>query len=170
MAKKNKTVTRSNVSGVKSKTANKSRKKKSGATVTKSRTVSTSADGKRKVTKSRSVVGKKNKENYIGGKPQKTNFSRTVVREGAGPKGKYKSRTVTKKGSRNDGTGNEAVTTKKVTRSKLPSTYKHTEKSQYATDNKRANIKGTSIRGASSSSKTRRSIKNVLGIGKWKKK
>ena len=146
------------------------RNMKDGSTVTKSRTASTSADGKGKLTKSRSVVNKKNKENYIGGKPQTTNFSRTVVREDVGPKGKYNSKTVTKKGSRNDGTGNEAVSTKKVTRRKLPSTFKNTEKSQSVKGNGAARIKGTRISGSSSSSKTRKSINQALGRGQFKKK
>ena len=99
-----------------------------------------------------------------------SNFSRTVVREDAGPKGKYKSKTVTKKGSRNDGTGNEAVSTKKVTRRKLPSTFKSTEKSQSVKGNGAARIKGTRISGSSSSSKTRKSIKHALNMGQFKKK
>ena len=163
MANKRTVVKTKAADGSKSKVV--TRKMKDGSTKVKSKTKSGGV-----VTKSRSVVGKKNKENYIGGKPQTTNFSRTVVRKDVGPKGKFKSKTVTKKGSRNDGTGNEAVSTKKVTRRKLPSTYKNTEKSQSVKGNGAARIKGTRISGSSSSSKTRKSIKQALGMGQFKKK
>tara|TARA_R110000764_G_scaffold42904_2_gene96526 strand:- start:13 stop:522 length:510 start_codon:yes stop_codon:yes gene_type:complete len=169
MPKRETTKTKS--AGTKSKTS--TRTKKSGATVTKSRTVSKSAKGK-KVTKTRSVTGKKNKENYIGGKPQINNYSRTVERE----KDKlWRDRRVTKTGSSNDGTGNTAVETKRVTRLKRPSTYKHTKKERYVTSpkgkldiNNMGSIKGKFVSGSSASSKTRKSIKNMLGLGKWRKK
>ena len=172
MPKRETTKTKS--AGTKSKTS--TRKKKSGATVTKSRTVSKSAKGK-KVTKTRSVTGKKNKENYIGGKPQINNYSRTVEREDVGVDRKARARRVTKTGSSNDGTGNTAVETKRVTRLKRPSTYKHTKKERYVTSpkgkldiNNMGSIKGKFVSGSSASSKTRKSIKNMLGLGKWRKK